>query len=574
MDVGCAGARPPYVLGKSWRRHGGRVAGRLLLVLAPILALTALTVVLALGAWLLNRTEMLVAAAASGLALALFAIASLYGQVRQRQSAQRSWGNVEARIGDIVEAAMDPIVTVDERQIILVFNAAAERVFAWPRAAVVGQPLSKLIPERFHERHKEHIARFATTGTTARRMGGQAVLTALRATGEEFSIEASISQHSEDGLRRFTVILRDISERLRDEIRLAQSEARMRGVLDSAMDAIITIDERQHIVLFNTAAEAMFGCSQQDAVGAPLNWLLPERFRAAHGQHVHGFGETPTATRRMGEQRIVTGMRRNGEEFPIDASISQLSAGGEKFFTVILRDVTERVRAEQALRQSKEELRELGEAAHEAREHEKSRISRELHDELGQALTALQMDVVWFRQRTPHGEAALTSKLDRMEALLDTTVAATRRIAADLRPLMLDDLGLLPAVEWLMDVFTQRTGVECELELSDGELNITDSQASAVFRTIQESLNNVAKHARATRVEVCIERDLRGLSVSVQDDGVGFAPQDARKLNSFGLLGLRERASMLGGQASVTSSPGKGTRVEVLFPNGGQPVAP
>src|ERR1022692_2183349 len=429
------------------RLPAGRIGGRLLLVLvlAPILILTALTVLLALGAWLLNRTEMLVAAAGSGLTLALLAIVSLYGQVRQRQSAQRSWGNVEARIGDIVEAAMDPIVTVDEQQTILVFNAAAEKVFAWPRAAVIGQPLSKLIPERFHDRHKAHIARFGSTGTT---------------------------------------------------------------------------------------------------------------------------------TRRMGAQRIVTGLRRNGDEFPIDASISQLSAGGGKFFTVILRDVTERVRAEEALRRSTEELRQLGEAAHEAREQEKSRISRELHDELGQALTALQMDVAWFRQRTPQGEAALTAKLDRMEALLNTTVAATRRIAGELRPLMLDDLGLLPAIEWLMDVFTQRTGVECELKLSDDELNLSDSQASVVFRVIQESLNNVAKHAHASRVEVRIDRHAGGLNVSVHDDGVGFTPQDPRKLNSFGLLGLRERASMLGGQAIVTSSPGKGTRVEVSFPIGKHVSAP
>ena len=556
------------------RLPAGRIGGRLLLVLAPILALTALTAALVLGAWLLDRREMLVAAAGAGLVLALLAIVSLYGQVRQRQSAQRSWGNVEARIGDMVEAAMDPIVTVDEQQTILVFNAAAEKVFAWPRAAVIGRPLSKLIPERFHDRHNAHIARFGSTGTTTRRMGGQAVLTALRATGEEFPIEASISQHSEDGRKRFTVILRDISERLRDEIRLAQSEARLRGVLDSAMDAIITIDDRQHIVLFNTAAEAMFGCSQKDAVGAPLNWLIPDRFRTAHGEHVRSFGETQTSTRRMGAQRIVTGLRRNGDEFPIDASISQLSAGGGKFFTVILRDVTERVRAEEALRRSTEELRELGEAAHEAREQEKSRISRELHDELGQALTALQMDVAWFRQRTPQGEAALTAKLDRMEALLNTTVAATRRIAADLRPLMLDDLGLLPAVDWLMDVFTQRTGAECELTLSDNELDISDSQATVVFRTIQESLNNVAKHAQASRVEVCIERHAAGLKVIVHDNGVGFAPEDPRKLNSFGLLGLRERASMLGGQASVTASPGHGTRVEVSFPIGRHVSAP
>ena len=209
---------------------------------------------------------------------------------------------------------------------------------------------------------------------------------------------------------------------IRDEIRLAQSEARLRGVLDSAMDAIITIDERQHIVLFNSAAEVMFGCSQQDAVGAPLNGFIPERFRAAHGEHVRSFGETPTASRRMGEQRIVTGLRRNGDEFPIDASISQLGSAAKSSLQYPAR--CHRTRPGGAsVAAVQGGIAAARRSAHQAREQEKSRISRELHDELGQALTALQMDVAWFRQRTPQGEPALTAKLDRMEALLDTTVA-------------------------------------------------------------------------------------------------------------------------------------------------------
>jgi len=530
--------------------------------------LVAVTLALALWAWAFGwqRAELVIAAASAGVGLILLAVVLLYRQARERQDAQRSLRNAESRATDLVEAAMDPIITVDERQIILVFNAAAESVFAWPRDAVIGQPLDKLIPERFRGRHRSYIERFATAGVTSRRMGGPTVLTGLRANGEEFFIEASISQHKEDGRKLLTVILRDISERVRDEMRLAQSEARLRGVLDSAMDAIITIDASQHIVFFNAAAEAMFGCSQGDAVGAPLSWLIPERFRELHGDHVRRFGETPTASRRMGAQRIVTGLRRNGEEFPIEASISQLSGQGGKLFTVVLRDVTARAKAEEALRSSREELRELGTAAQQAREQEKSRISRELHDELGQAMTALQMDVAWLKQRLSEADQALLAKLDKMEALLNTTVAAARRIAADLRPLVLDDLGLMPAIEWLMESFTQRTGIACKLEPKEEEIQVSDAQASAVFRTIQESLNNVAKHARASRVELAIVESDAQISVIVRDDGVGFVLGDTRKPSSFGLIGLRERASMLGGQVNIITSPGKGTRIEVSFP--------
>ncbi len=153
-----------------------------------------------------------------------------------------------------------------------------------------------------------------------------------------------------------------------------------------------------------------------------------------------------------------------------------------------------------------------------------------------------------------------------MAGVLDDTVAATRRIAADLRPLMLDDLGLVPAVEWLAESFTERNGIPCELTVDDAEIDLPRAHATAVFRIVQESLANVAKHAKASRVEVAIARNGAEVRLVIRDDGVGFAPQDPRKPDSFGLLGLRERASLLGGTASVTSAPGAGTRIEVRLP--------
>jgi PAS domain S-box-containing protein len=542
--------------------------GRLLIIFVPVLALIAATAMMAIGAWLLGwyRTEMVIAAAVAGGAVVAVTMLLLYGQIRQQRAAHLALQNVEARVSGIVESAMDPIVTVDEQQRILVFNAAAEHVFRWPRAAVLGEPLEKLLPERFRHVHRAHIEHFGRTGSTSRRMGGQNVLMALRADGEEFPIEASISQHSDGERRLFTVILRDITERVRAESLLERSESRLRGILDSAMDAIITVDENQHVVMFNAAAETMFGCPQAEALGAPLTWFIPERFRGAHAEHVRAFGEGTIVSRRMGTLRVVTGLRRNGIEFPIDASISQVSERDAKFYTVILRDVSARVLAEEALRRSKEELHELASAAHRAREQEKSRIARELHDELGQALTALQMDVAWCRDKMAPDKDGMAMRIARMEALLETTVAATRRISSDLRPLMLDDLGLQPALEWLVESFTERTSVSCELAVGNADLELPDLQATAVFRTVQESLTNVAKHASASRVDVAIEHLDSELTVSVRDDGVGFLPEDSRKPNSYGLLGLRERAALLGGEARVTSAPGRGTHVEVRFP--------
>ena len=537
-----------------------------IIVIAVLLALAGALLVLA-GAAAAVRIGGLTAAAACGIAAAAAALHALVRERRGRQAADREVRRAETRVGHVIEAAMDPIVTIDAEQRIVVFNAAAEQAFGWRRDRVLGQPLDVLIPQRYRDAHRRDVDRFGRTGATSRRMGAQSVLWALRASGEEFPIEASISQHVDQDRRFYTVILRDVSTRVRADELLADNEARLRGILDSAMDAIITVDADQRVVLFNNAAEAMFGWPRDEAIGAPLATFIPERYRGAHAAHVEGFGHTGVASRRMGGAlRIVTGLRRNGQEFPIDASISQITESGKRFYTVILRDVTARIEAEEALRRSKDELQELGAAAHMTREQEKSRIARELHDELGQLLTMLQMDVAWCREKAPAGDQAFAAKLDRMASLLKSTIAATRRIAADLRPLMLDDLGLVPSLEWLAENFSQRTGVACNLHVGAGELPLSKSQASAVFRIVQESLTNVAKHAQASHVDVAVERSDDALVVRIQDDGVGFSAAAPRKPGSFGLFGLRERASLLGGQATITSKPGEGTIVEVRLP--------
>ncbi len=543
-------------------------ASGLFVVLAPLIAVGAFGAALAILAAFLDwhPREMLYTAGGIGMLVVLPAVYLAYRQMAERATTRRALVDAEARVGGIVESAMDAIISVDERQRIVTFNAAAERVFRWPRGAVMGQKLEVLIPERFRSAHREHIERFGRTSDTSRGMGRQQVLHGLRADGVEFPIEASISQHGESGQKLFTVILRDVTERVRSESLLASSEARLRGILDSAMDAIITVNASQHIVLFNKAAEEVFGCPRDQAVGAPLAWFIPERFRPNHSELMRRFGEGGSASRRMGELRIVMGLRRNGEEFPIDASISQIQDDGQRYYTVILRDVTERVRAERALLESREEIRHLALTASTVREQEKSRIARELHDELGQALTALKIDVSWLRDNLGEAAEPLRRKLSSMQLLLDTTMAAARRISADLRPLMLDDLGLVAACEWLAHNFSQRTGTPCELVLAGEGLDLPDPGATAVFRVLQESLTNISKHAEARQVEVTLERGADAVVLTVRDDGKGFARESPRKPGSYGLLGLKERAYLLGGKIRIETAPGKGTLVEMHLP--------
>lgn len=341
---------------------------------------------------------------------------------------------------------------------------------------------------------------------------------------------------------------------------------RLHGIIQTAMDAIITVDEKQTVVMFNAAAERIFGCPAAAAVGGPLERFIPERFRVAHHRHIEHFGETGTTTRAMGSNLVLYGLRGDGEEFPIDASISQITLDGRRLYTVILRDVTRRKQDEDELRHSHQELRERSSAMHEVREAERLRIARELHDELAQWLTALKMDVSWISARLPRDLAQIADRTERMKGLVDTTVAAVRRIAADLRPVMLDDLGLVAALESLLHDLSQRTGMVVVFEAEESEPEFGEPLSSALYRIVQEALTNVARHAQASEVTVGIRFDADCLVLTVRDNGRGFDPEAAGGRKSYGVLGIRERAFTLGGEASINSRPGGGTLVEVVIP--------
>ena len=340
--------------------------------------------------------------------------------------------------------------------------------------------------------------------------------------------------------------------------RAADAAALLAGVLDSAMDGIISVDEAQTIVMYNRAAERIFGWPSDQVLGQPLARLMPARFRAGHGQHVARFALTGVTSRRMGDRTVICGLRASGEEFPMDASISQLVSAEGRLFTVILRDVTERVRAQQ-------ERSAFAAAAHTIREEEKSKVARELHDELAQSLTALKMDTNWVRDNVAVAPQQALQKLDEMMVLIDGAVASTRRIASDLRPLLLDDLGLVPAIEWLAGNFSQRHGVACRLSVAE-DLELQEPYATAVFRMVQESLVNVAKHAGATQVDVRVELRDGKILLEVSDDGKGFDVAVPRRPGSLGLMGLHERAELLQGTVTLTSTPGAGTRVDIRMP--------
>lgn len=206
-----------------------------------------------------------------------------------------------------------------------------------------------------------------------------------------------------------------------------------------------------------------------------------------------------------------------------------------------------------------------------ARETERTHLAREIHDELGQYLTGLKMDVAFMENMVVEqdGESAgasLLKKIHEMSSLLDTTVKSVRKISSELRPAVLDNLGLLAAMEWLAEEFQKRTGIACECYLTAVEVNLDRDRATAVFRIVQESLTNVMRHAKATRVTITFEKETSHYHLEVKDNGRGVQPHELRKRDSFGVLGIQERAHVFGGSATLVGEPGKGTTLRVKIP--------
>ena len=234
----------------------------------------------------------------------------------------------------------------------------------------------------------------------------------------------------------------------------------------------------------------------------------------------------------------------------------------------IQRDVTDRTLAAKELEQSQAELRALAARLQAIREDERTRIAREIHDELGQALTALKLDLAWLGSKRPRpGRSSGAFKvLDAsITARIDETMQIVRRIASELRPSVLDQLGLEAAIECLVQETAQRTGIAVTLHIDDFP-RLPDEVASHAFRIIQEALTNATRHAKATRVDVSIRRAGAAIVLGVEDNGVGFTPQALSGVRSLGLVGMRERALACGGTLVIRGEPGRGTAIAVTIP--------
>jgi PAS domain S-box-containing protein len=348
-----------------------------------------------------------------------------------------------------------------------------------------------------------------------------------------------------------------------------EDRARLAAIVESSDDAIIGKTLEGIITSWNDGARRLFGYTADEMVGQSVSLLIPAD-RA---------DEEPDILAQLQRGERVSHfetVRRRKDGSLVDVSLSSSpirdASGRIVGASKIARDVSARKRAAATVEQANEQLRALAARLHQAREEEGIRIGRELHDQLGRCLTTMKMDVGWIERELSSAEVtsenaqALLEKVRGIGQTIDETVQTVRRISAELRPGVLDDLGLAAAIEWQARDFQKRAGVVCLLNLPEDDLRISRLQATALFRIFQESLTNVARHAQATKVWVHLGEEDGAIVLEVEDDGVGISLEQLAERRSLGLLGMRERATVFGGAVEIAGRPGQGTTVMARIP--------
>lgn len=334
-------------------------------------------------------------------------------------------------------------------------------------------------------------------------------------------------------------------------------EGMFRDVIELAPDAFILADTQWRVVQINARAESLFGYKRGELGGMPFATLVP-RLAGGESSGIQ-IAVVPTA------HTAVRCVRKNGSEFAGDINLGPMQTNRGRLNMAVVRDVSENLKTQNELAESRQLLREMAAQNEITREREIKHIAREVHDELGQVLTALRMDMSLLDMQFGEREPAVTSHVKRMKKSVDRAILAVRNVAANLRPTALD-MGLVPAIEWLCSEFTELTSIPCVLDAPDGTLSLDEARNVVVFRIVQESLTNITRYAQASTVEMLVTGDSLALQVEVRDNGCGFDTRVAASKKSFGLLGMRERALALGGRVDVSSVLGHGTVVSLTIP--------
>lgn len=353
----------------------------------------------------------------------------------------------------------------------------------------------------------------------------------------------------------------DITSRVEAIEALRLSERKFREIVNSLPQFVCFVDKNYYYRLINRKYLDYFGVDQKDILGKHLKEVIGsdsfekvrhhlERAMAGEQVHYHQHFKYP-----------------NGSEADMEGTlIPEFDRAGEvRGYYAILSDISHHVHNQQLLEESRNRMRILSEYQQNLLEKERSYIAREIHDELGQNLTAITMGLANMKKHLSSDQRQLRSKIKEISQITETTISTIKKLSAELRPQLIDDMGLMAAMEWSVNHFEKRSGITCRLELPEQEIAFPQGMAINLYRILQEALTNVYKHANASEVRICLDCSDSTVQLSIRDNGMGFEQKDKDKVYSYGIMGMEERVRLLDGQFTINGSAG-GTFIQIEVP--------
>jgi PAS domain S-box-containing protein len=478
--------------------------------------------------------------------------------ITERIQVENELAESENRLRIIFEAEPECIKLLDCNCNLIDMNPAGLALIDADNSnQVIGQNVIQLVNENYREPF-QNLNKEVFNGHSKKL---EFEITSLKGTHRWMEMHAVPLRNKEGNIICSLSISRDITERRKAEeiIRMSEQKYKLLFNKNPLPMLMLSIPDMKFIDV-NDASLLQYGYTREEFLKMSVKNILPKddlkKLNTVSDLKQEGINN-------MGIWRH---MKKDGTIFNVEI-ITQLTIyNNDPVWLSLALNVTEKLLAEENLKQSNEQLRKISSHLENIREVERANISREIHDELGQQLTGLKMDTSWLIKRIEPENKIIHERLAGMISLIDDTVKKVRRISSELRPGILDDLGLIDALQWQSNEFEKRTGITCYFHTSLSDFPFDKSLSTGLFRVYQETLTNIARHAQASEVNTTLEKNDESILMHVRDNGTGFDESVIRKKQTLGLLGMKERAIMFGGKLHVTSSPGNGTSISLEVP--------
>ncbi len=481
--------------------------------------------------------------------------------ISMRKQAQEKLYESEERYRQLFVAETDAILVYDaETKKFVAVNDAATRIYGYNKRDFLNM-------KRMAISSQPKVFEKSLKGVLSGKVLEVPLTYHKKKNGTIFPVEIAASSYTSRGRKIVFEVIKDITLRRQAEEALRESEEKFRAISNAAVNAILVIDNDGKITYWNPAAERIFGYTSKEAIGKELHkFITPGKYRDAFIRGFRRFKQTGQGPV-VGVTSEFSALRKDRTEFPIEVSTSSAFIGGKWHAVGIIRDITERKKAEEDLKKSHDNLRALSSFITDLGEAQKRRLARELHDLVGQKLTALSINLDFMIERaSDETKKGIGSRLHDSKDLVKEIMKLIRNVMSDLRPLILDDYGLTAAIHWYSEQFTKRTKIPVVFRGNELKTRLLPDIETNLFRIVQESLTNIAKYANAHKVAITLEEVGDHLNLSIIDDGIGFDLANiiqSKEKKGLGLISMKERAEAMGGILHVESSPGKGTRIIV-----------